>query len=130
MSERVIHNLAEDLGISLDQANSVWLKVRQAMFAALLNGDAIDLGMAYVTPTYQPARKRHNFGVNATVMVPGYQTLKIMVPPHARDALSGKVKLSPLAYMTRAQIKGLPEERLEEMRNSGLDFYRLKGVSA
>ena len=63
------------------------------------------------------------------IIRPTHTLVRPRVVAHARDALSGKVKLSPLAYMTRAQIKGLPEDRLEEMRNSGLDFYRLKRVS-
>lgn len=130
MSDRVVQNMAEDLGISLEQANSVWLKVRQAMFNALLNGDAVDIGVGYIQPVYQKARRRHDFGVNTSVMTPGYTTLKIMTPPHCRDALSGKVKLSPVTFMTRSDIKRLPEERQKELARQGLDLYRLKGVTS
>lgn len=51
MSEKAVVQLAEELGITVEQANAVWLKARQAMFKTLYRGDAVDLGFAYLMPT-------------------------------------------------------------------------------
>ncbi len=129
MSEKAVIQLAEELGISLEQANAVWLKARQAMFKTLYRGDAIDLGFAYLMPTLKPARKRHDFGVKAPITVPPQTTLKMTVPPHVQEALAGKTLLSPYVFLTRSQLKNLPIGELDGLKSQRLDYYRLKGVT-
>lgn len=129
MSEKAVAQLAKSLDLPLDQANAVWLKVREAMFNTVRDGDPLDLGFAYIKPAFKKPRKRHDFGANATIHVPGQTTLKILVPPHAQDALAGKAALSPYIFMTRSQIKGLPDAERDALARQRLDYYRLKGVT-
>jgi nucleoid DNA-binding protein len=129
MSEKAVVQLAEELGITVEQANAVWLKARQAMFKTLYRGDAVDLGFAYLMPTQKAARKRHDFSVNASVTVPPQTTLKMTVPPHVQEALAGKTMLSPYVFLTRSQLKNLPIHELDTMKANRLDYYRLKGVT-
>lgn len=130
MSERAVARIAEELHISVEQANAVWLKVRQAMFKTLLDGEPVDMGFAYVTPDIKGPRKRHDFAAGAAVTVPTTYTLKMLVPPHVKDALAGKAVLTPYVYLTRAQYKNLPAGEKDELHRQRLDYYRVKGVTA
>lgn len=129
MSEQAVQQIANDLGIPFEQANAVWLKVRQACYKTLMNGLPVDLGFAYLNPHMKPAHSRHNFKQGQQVMVPMTYTIKALVPPHVQDALAGKAVLSPYVFMTRVQIKSLPREELDELARQRLDYYRLKGVT-
>lgn len=129
MSEKAVVQFANELGISLEQANAVWLKMRQAMFKTLYQGDSIDLGFAYLMPVQKGPRKRHDFQAGAPVTVPSQSTIKLTVPPHVQEALAGKVLLSPYVFLTRSQLKALPIEEQNSMKAQRLDYYRLKGVT-
>lgn len=130
MSEHAVARIAEELHISVEQANAVWLKVRQAMYKTLLNGEPVDLGFAYMTQDIKAPRKRHDFGVGTAVTVPTTYSLKMLVPPHVKDALAGKAVLSPYVFLTRTQFKNLAAGEKDELHRQRLDYYRVKGVSA
>lgn len=130
MSEQAVHRISQELGISYEQANAVWLKVRKAMFGALLEGMPVDLGFAYLLPTIRAPRQRHHLKSGQTITMPTLHTLKMLVPPHVQDALGGKAALSPYVFMTRPQLKNLPRAELDELERQRLSFYRLKGVSS
>lgn len=129
MSEQVVSTLAQELGITLEQANALWLKTRQSMFNVLQRGGSVDLGFGYVMPATRAARRRHDFLAGNTVVTPEQLTLKMHVPPHIRDVLSGCAELCPYVWMTRSQIKALPQAYMDELRRQGNDYYRLKGVT-
>lgn len=130
MSEQAVQRIAGELGISFEQANAVWLKVRQACFKTLMEGLPVDLGFAYLSPHTKAPHRRHHFRSGQAVMVPMTHTLKAIVPPHVQDALAGKAALSPYVFMTRTQIKGLPIGEQDELARQRLNYYRLKGVTA
>lgn len=129
MSEQTVSLLAKELSISLEQANAIWLKTRQAMLTTILNGGSVDLGFAYLSPAKKAARRRHDFGAKSTIVTPEQPTIKILVPPHVKDVLAGKAALCPYIWMTRSRIKGLSVAEQEELRRQGNDYYRLKGVT-
>lgn len=130
MSEQAIANLAEELGVTLEQAGALWQKTRQAMFKTLADGHAVDLGFAYLQQTVKAGKRRHDFALQQTVVVPDQISLKMLVPPHIRTVLNGNAELDQHVWMTRAQIKRLSPALKDELKRKGCDYYQLKGVTA
>jgi hypothetical protein len=129
MSEHTVAILAADLNITLEQANALWLKTRQAVFKSLQQGAAVDLGFAYLMPGIKASRRRHDFGTGGTIVTPEQRTLKMHIPPHVKGVLEGHSELSPYVWLTRSQLKGLRPEEMDGLRRAGTDYYQLKGVT-
>lgn len=130
MSEQAIINLAEELNLTVEQASAVWLKTRRAMFKTLASGHPVDLGFGYLSQVLRTGKRRHDFTIGDTVVVPDQVSLKMMVPPHIRRVLNGNAQLSPYIWMTRGQLKRVDTATKAELKRQGCDYYQLKGVTA
>lgn len=130
MSDEFIERAAAKLGMTPAEFGPVWAAMCEEMFETLREGLPVDLGFSYINLTSAAPRRRYDLRAQTTVVAPTRLKLRFTVPPHVNHCLGNQEKLSWAVFLTRQQLKALPEDKKRELDSAGLKYYDLKGVTA